>query len=167
MTRKPRQISARKIAIERAMSSQSGQATARKAAQILANQETGFLLPTARQKKNLVVAFVKRDMIVYGRAFDIVKVTSPVDLDDLAEVESKLAQIQLFEIKSTNKRNIGVDFQGYFFSLTAAEVLVAQSLKHQFKFALVNTLTKHHVELSLNELFGRARGIYPSWSILL
>ncbi len=66
-----------------------------------------------------------------------------------------------------NKEKMGLNFRGYFFSLTAAEVLVAQSLKLQFKFALVNTLTKHYVELSLNELFGRAKGIYPTWSILL
>jgi hypothetical protein len=106
-------------------------------------------------------------MIVYGRAFDIVKLGSPVNLSDLAEVESKISEIALCEIKSTNKTKINPSFRGYFFSLTAAEVLVAQSLKGQFKFILVNTLTKHHVELGLSELFGNAKGIYPTWSILL
>jgi hypothetical protein len=144
-----------------------GNATARRAAQILVGKQLGFALPTPKQKKNIVVAFVKSDMIVYGRAFDIIKLLAPVELDDLSEVEAKLNMIQLFEIKSTNKDKINVNFRGYFFGLTAAEVLVAQSLKQQFKFALVNTLTKHHVELSLNELFGRAKGIYPTWSILL
>lgn len=104
---------------------------------------------------------------IHRRAFDIVKLLAPVNLDDLAEVETKINKIQLFEIKSTNKEKMGLNFRGYFFSLTAAEVLVAQSLKLQFKFALVNTLTKHHIELNLNELFGRAKGIYPAWSILL
>jgi hypothetical protein len=145
----------------------TGNATARRAAQILVEKQAGFALPTPKQKKNIVVAFVKRDMIVYGRAFDIVKLLAPVNLDDLAEVEAKINKIQLFEIKSTNKEKMGLNFRGYFFSLTAAEVLVAQSLKLQFKFALVNTLTKHHIELNLNELFGRAKGIYPTWSILL
>lgn len=144
-----------------------GNATARRAAQILVEKQLGFTLPTPKQKKNIVVAFVKKNMIVYGRAFDIIKLLSPVDLDDLSEVEAKINKIQLFEIKSTNKDKINVSFRGYFFGLTAAEVLVAQSLKQQFKFALVNTLTKHHIELSLNELFGRAKGIYPTWSILL
>ncbi len=144
-----------------------GNATARRAAQILVEKQLGFTLPTPKQKKNIVVAFVKRDMIVYGRAFDIVKLLEPVELDDLSEVEAKINKIQLFEIKSTNKDKISINFRGYFFGLTAAEVLVAQSLKLQFKFALVNTLTKHHIELSLNELFGRAKGIYPTWSILL
>jgi len=144
-----------------------GNATARRAAQILVGKKLGFTLPTPKQKKNIVVAFVKRDMIVYGRAFDIIKLLEPVELDDLSEVEAKINKIQLIEIKSTNKDKISDTFRGYFFGLTAAEVLVAQSLKQQFKFALVNTLTKHHVELSLSELFGRAKGIYPTWSILL
>ncbi len=144
-----------------------GNATARRAAQILIEKQLGFTLPTPKQKKNIVVAFVKRDMIVYGRAFDIIKLLAPVDLDDLSDVESKINKIQLFEIKSTNKDKINVSFRGYFFGLTAAEVLVAQSLKQQFRFVLVNTLTKHYVELSLSELFGRAKGIYPTWSILL
>jgi hypothetical protein len=146
---------------------ESGSATARRAAQMLVEKQLGFILPTPKQKKNIVVAFVKRDMIVYGRAFDIVKLIAPIDLDDLSEIEARINKIQLFEIKSTRKDKINANFHGYFFSLTAAEVLVAQSLKQQFKFALVNTLTKHYVELSLNELFGRAKGIYPSWSILL
>lgn len=145
----------------------TGNKTARRAAQILAEKKLGFTLPTPKQKKNIVVAFVKKDMIVYGRAFDIVKLLAPINLDDLAEVEEKLNKIQLFEIKSTSKDKISVSFRGYFFSLTAAEVLVAQSLKQQFKFALVITLTKYHIELSLTELFGRAKGIYPGWSILL
>jgi hypothetical protein len=76
-----------------------GNQTARKAAQILVEKNEGFFIPTAKQKKNLVVAFVKQDMIVYGKAFDIVRLSSPVNLDDLSEVESKLDEIQLIEIK--------------------------------------------------------------------
>jgi hypothetical protein len=143
-----------------------GNATARLAAQILVDKNQGFVIPTGKQKKNVVVAFVKKDRIVYGRAFDIVKLLKPVDLDDLADIEKKLESIQLYEIKSTNKKGIGPDFNKYFFGLTAAEVLVAQSLKKQFKFAFVNSLTGVHIELDLAEMFGRAKGIYPTWSIL-
>ena len=49
----------------------SGSATAGKAALLLAGKGLGYLVPTAKQKKNLVVAFAKRDMIVYGKAFDV------------------------------------------------------------------------------------------------
>ena len=49
----------------------SGSATAGKAAQLLVAKGLGYLVPTAKQKKNLVVAFAKQDMIVYGKAFDV------------------------------------------------------------------------------------------------
>ena len=44
----------------------------------------------------------------------------------------------VFEIRSTCK-DAGSEFSGYFLVLTAAEVLVAQSLKKQFGFVLLNT----------------------------
>lgn len=145
---------------------QTGQKTARKAAAILVSKNVGFVIPTAREKLNLLVAFAKRGKVVYGRAFDIVKLTEPVDLADLAEVEKSLSGITIFEIKSTRKI-LKADFSAFFFSLTGAEVHVAQSLKKQFKFALVNTTTGEHLELDLAEIFGRAKGIYSGWSIML
>lgn len=143
---------------------QSGQTTAKKAAGILVAKAAGFQIPTARQKQNLLVAFAKKGKVVYGKAFDIVRVDGSVDLDDLANLEQNLGSVTIFEIKSTRKK-LKADFSGYFFALTAAEVLVAQSLKSQFKFALVNTGTREHLEMDLNEIFARAKGIYPTWSI--
>lgn len=142
----------------------SGSATAGKAAALLVDKGLGYLSPTGKQKKNLVVAFAKRDMIVYGKAFDVVRLSGPVNLDSLEEVEANLSRILVCEIKST-KKNVAEDFRGYFFGLTAAEVLVAQSLKAQFRFIFVNTVTGAHLELQLNEIFAKARGIYPTWSI--
>ena len=142
----------------------SGSATAGKAALLLASKGLGYLVPTAKQKKNLVVAFAKRDMIVYGKAFDVVHLSEPVDLDSLEEIEANLRKVVVCEIKST-KKDVTADFRGYFFGLTAAEVLVAQSLKSQFRFIFVNTVSGAHLELQLKEVFARARGIYPTWSI--
>src|SRR5665213_186025 len=81
--------------------SDSGSATARKAAQLLADKNIGYVVPTARQKRNLVVACAKRDLIVYGKAFDVLRLAGKVDLDSLEDVENKLAQIVICEIKST------------------------------------------------------------------
>ncbi len=142
----------------------SGQSTARKAAAILVAKDAGFWIPTARQKQNLAVAFAKRGMVVYGKAFDIVRTSGRVNLDDLAEMEQHLGKITIFEIKSTRKK-LKPDFSGYFFGLTAAEVLVAQSLKKNFKFVFVNITTGEFLELDLVGIFARARGIYPTWSI--
>jgi len=143
----------------------TGNTTARRAAEILTAKGLGFIVPTAKQKKNLGVAFAKRDMIVYGKAFDIVRLSGRVDLDHLEEIEQHLERITLYEIKSTAKE-VGVGFEGYFFGLTAAELLVSQSLKSRFKFIFVNTNTGNHIELSLSQMFARAKGIYPTWSIL-
>ena len=143
---------------------QSGQETAKNAAAILVAKKIGFLVPIGNQRKNLLVAFAKRGKVVYGKAFDVVKLAADLDLNDLAEVERNLAHITIYEVKSSRKK-LPADFGGYFFALTAAEVLVAQSLKKQFKFVLVNTTTREHLEITLAEIFSRAKGIYPTWSI--
>jgi hypothetical protein len=143
---------------------QSTQATAKKAAEILVAKNVGFIIPTAKQRQNLLVAFAKKGKVVYGKAFDVIRITESLDLDDLSTVESHLSEINVFEIKSSKKK-LPPDFSGYFFGLTAAEVLVAQSLKKQFKFVLVNTSTCEYLEIGLSEMFARAKGIYPTWSI--
>jgi hypothetical protein len=143
---------------------QSGQKTAKAAASILAGKGIGFIVPTAKQRQNLLVAFAKKGKVVYGKAFDIVKLAGDADLNNLADLEGRLDQVTVYEIKSSRKK-LSADFSGYFFALTAAEVLVAQSLKRQFKFVLVNTGTGDHLEMDLAEIFSRAKGIYPTWSI--
>jgi hypothetical protein len=143
---------------------QSGQRTARKACEILVAKKTGFIIPSAKGKQNLLVAFAKRGKVVYGKAFDIVKLAGRVDLENVDDLEGNLEKVTIFEIKSTKKR-LASDFSAYFFALTAAEVLVAQSLKKQFKFVFVNTVTKDHLELDLAQIFARSKGIYPTWSI--
>jgi fumarate hydratase class II len=57
------------------------------------------------------------------------------------------------------------DLKGYLFNITAAELLVAQSLGQQFRFVFVNTLSGEYQEMSLNEVFARSRAMYPAWHI--
>ncbi len=130
--------------------------------------DASFRNPTKAQRRNLAMAFAGRDKIVYGRAFDAVRISHEVevDLDELASVESNLRDLTLYEVKSTNRKNLKDDFKGYFFALTAAELLVAQSLGDQFRFLLIHTLSGARLELSLQDLLKRARSIYPSWSVL-
>src|SRR5437667_11143307 len=109
---------------------QSGQSTAKKAAALLVAKNIGFAIPTAKQRQNLLVAFAKKGKVVYGRAFDIVKLSAPVNLDDLPDIERQLSHLTVLEIKSSRKK-LGSEFGGFFFSLTGAEVLVAQSLRQQ------------------------------------
>jgi hypothetical protein len=143
---------------------QSRHKTAGRAAQQLVERKLGFHIPTAKEKRNLLVAFAECNLVVYGKAFDAVRLSRQVDLSSLVDVRANLEAITVYEIKSTN-RKLPPTFKGYFFALTGAEMLVAQSLKHRFRFAFVNTITGDVLDLSLVELFSRARGIYPTWSI--
>jgi hypothetical protein len=97
-----------------AVAKKTGNTTARRAAEILAAKGLGFVIPTVKQKRNLVVAFAKRDMIVYGKAFDIVRLVGEMDLDHLEKIEQHLERITLYEIKSTSK-GIDAGFKGHFF----------------------------------------------------
>jgi hypothetical protein len=76
--------------------------TAIAARSILLEKKLGFVVPTPRQKKTLVVEFAKAGFVVYGQAFDIVRLRSDIDLDDRESVERNLNNIDLYEIKSTN-----------------------------------------------------------------
>jgi hypothetical protein len=151
--------------IEAALSEASRNQTAKKAAKILLQSGALFVVPTAKQKRLLLVEFAKRNLVVYGKAFDVVKLAHKLNLDDASEIARNLDKIVLCEVKSSN-RKLPEDFKGYFFALTTAELLVAQNLKHRYRFVFVNTVTNAYIELTLQELFGRARGIYPTWSIM-
>lgn len=59
------------------------------------------------------------------------------------------------------------DFDGYFFSLSTAELLVAQSLGEQFRFAFVNTSSGHVSDRTLRRILQQTKSIYPSWNIRL
>ena len=118
-------------------------------------------LTRVRQKWALLGLLLLINLMAYSNSF-----TTGWHFDDLSNIEENLHGIIIFEIKSTRKP-LKPDFSTFFFSLTGAEVLVAQSLKKQFKFALVNTTTTEHLELGLAEIFARAKGIYSGWSIML
>src|SRR5258708_13045978 len=104
---------------------QSGHSTARKAAALLVAKGIGFIVPTAKQRQNLLVAFAKKGKVVYGKAFDVVKLAVAVDLNDLAEIERQIASITVCEIKSSRK-NLPIGFARFFFSLTRAQLPITQ-----------------------------------------
>jgi hypothetical protein len=141
------------------------QQTARRAVEILVAKGQGFHAPTGLEREALAIAFARKRKVIYGAAFDVVRLARELDLTDAEQIFTHLDAVELLEVKSTNRAAIGADFRGYFFALTTAELLVAQSLGPQFKFAFVNTISEDHIELSLQEVFTRSRGIYPTWSI--
>jgi hypothetical protein len=139
--------------------------TAKLAIKILLELDVGFHLPTNRERDALLVGFAMRRKVLYGAAFDIVRCRESVNLTDSASIAANISSVTTYEIKSTNKAATRPDFGGYFFDLTTAELLVAQSLGDQYRFAFVNTLSRMWVEMTLNQIFQRARKIYPKWAI--
>ena len=134
---------------------ESRQGTAKKAISLLVSLNKGYKEPNRTERLNLVIAFAKLNKVIYGKAFDVVKISSAekIDLENLSEVENNIGKIIICEIKSTTKENIGRSFEKYFFGLTTAELLVAQNLKNHFKFVFVNIKTEEVMELTLKQIF--------------
>lgn len=59
----------------------SGSSTAKIALAMLTQGDPAFLQPTKAQRRNLAMAFAAEDKIVYGRAFDAVRVPDGLDID--------------------------------------------------------------------------------------
>jgi hypothetical protein len=110
--------------------------------------------------------------VVYGQAFDLVRVKqgAAVDFSDLTALTKAVANndVVLIEVKATRvSRTAKGHFVGHFFGISTAELLVAQSLGDLYKFVFVNTQTEEAYEVSLQQVYARARAIYPTWSITL
>jgi len=147
------------------MAERSGHKWAAAAARdLLCQKDPGFRKLTAPQKLRLVVAFAKRGVVVYGQAFDLVRCDPSLNLNDDSAIEKARDEIRLYEVKSSS-RTLKPGFASYFFSFSTAELLVAQSLGDNYRFIFVNVNSGECLDLSLREVFGRARTIYPSWSI--
>lgn len=89
---------------------QTGQRTAKIAAEIL--RESGFVIPAAAQREAILIAFVRAGYVIYGKAFDVVKCSGPVDLTSSDEVLKNIDRVTLFEVKSTNKPTVKPSFRG-------------------------------------------------------
>lgn len=139
--------------------------TAQNAIEILCNKNLGFRELHGIEKTNLALSFARKNMILYGQAFDLIKSKKRIDFTNEKEISNNLDSITVYEIKSTNRQNMSKDFTNYFFDLTTAELLVAQSLGDQYKFAFVNTITTDFIELTINQVFAKAKKVYPKWAI--
>jgi hypothetical protein len=129
-----------------------GKATASKALALLEQQ--GYARRVSRrEKRRIVIDFAATGIPIFGQAFDAIR-----------EVDGTMT---LVEVKATSSKRAAADFGGHFFSVTTAEILVAQKLRDRYIFAFVNVATSAVMLLTLRELLARARSIYPSWSIRL
>lgn len=140
-------------------------ATSRRAIDILLSEHDGFNRPTRLERRELHVGFAMRGFALPGAAYDIIRVDGDVDLADCKSIAKNLDAITLYEIKSTNRAAMKDDLKGYFFNITATELLVAQTLGERFKFGFVNVLTGSLSTLSLAEVMAKSRAFYPAFHI--
>lgn len=142
-------------------------ATERSAKQYLCKADGRYRIPLSSQKKALLVGFAMCGKALTGSAYDAVRLEYDIDLDDPEAIARDNAAITLIEIKSTVQEAIGPDLRGYFFNITSAELMVAQSLKDQYRFVFLNLARGDWQELSINEVLSRSKAIYPAYHIRL
>lgn len=142
-----------------------GHRTAQRAVEILVANDPSYHCPSRAERDALLVGYAKHRKVLYGAAFDAIRLERPVDLLDPEAIAGAIDAITICEVKSTNRTAMGSDLKGYFFNITAAELLTAQSVGERFRFVFVNTITGEHQEMRLNDIFGRARAMYPAWHI--
>jgi hypothetical protein len=142
-----------------------GHRTARTAVEMLCAADPRYRCPTRAERDALLVGFAKHRMTLNGAAFDAVRLERDVDLADPEHIASDMDAITICEVKSTNRVSLKADLRGYFFNITAAELLTAQSLGDRYRFVFLNTVTGDNTEMVLTEVFSRARGLYPAWHI--
>lgn len=105
----------------------AGHRTARAAVELLVAADPRYC-PTRPERDALLVGFAKRRMTLNGAAFDAVRLDRPTDLSNSDAIATDLDVITICEVKSTNRPRLKADLKGYFFNITAAELLTAQSL---------------------------------------
>ena len=152
-------------ALPDATAADNGHRTARRAVELLCQLDASYRCPTRSERDALLVAFAKHRKTLHTAAFDAVRLAAPLDLVNADAIADQIDLVTICEVKSTNRTMMGANLKGYFFNITAAEMLTAQGLGRQYRFVFVNTLTGHHQEMSLQDVMGRARAMYPAWHI--
>lgn len=142
-----------------------GHQTARSAVRYLLALDQGYHEPTRAERDALLIGFAKARLPLYGAAFDVLRLTAAVDLTNPDDIFRNFDNILVCEVKSSNRSSLRSDLCGYFFNITAGEMLTAQALGKRYRFLFVNTVTQTHVERSLTEVFAAAKAMYPAWHI--
>jgi len=131
--------------------------TEEKARKILLKLE-GFRQLSKIEKRNLIMEFAKKGKVVTIRAFDLVRTKKKINFLDKKDIAKNIDSITLIEMKSTD-RELGKDFSRYFFGITMTEIIIAQSLKKQYKFVFVNIHSNEILELHLPQVFAKIKNL--------
>lgn len=111
-----------------------------------------------------MVAFATKGKSIGKDAFDLVKCPPTLDLLEIgANYYKWLPRVRIYEVKGTREGKEG--FRNHFFSMSTAELLAAQNLRSQYRFAFVNITTHEVKDWSLRQVLSRTKILYPEWAI--
>ena len=109
------------------LSKSSRQQTAKNAAKILVDKGIGFVIPTPKQKRILLIEFARRNLVVYGKAFDILKATEPINLDDQTTSAKHLDAVVLTRSNQQTSKKLALISKSTFLLLRQQKLCAEQS----------------------------------------
>jgi hypothetical protein len=119
--------------------------------------------------KVLLAALRDSGIVIKKSSFDAIAMPEAQSFDfcDQTAVRSALPDMVFIEIKTANQDRVGVDFSGYFFSLTESEIVASEALGKRHRVALYNKSTRVLFMTSVSELLARAKSATWQFSIQL
>ena len=123
------------------------------------------LFPTER--KNILIAFAKKNKAVHSQAYDLIHTKSEIDFSDIRDIERKIEDITFIEVKSTDDKDRDAKFTGHFFGVSVNEMIMAQGHVKQYKFVFVNVIHGYKLEMDLPMFFTRIKQQWHTFSFRL
>ncbi|EPR44201.1 hypothetical protein dsx2_1796 [Desulfovibrio sp. X2] len=140
----------------------------RRAAEVTALEALGCIpKPKGQGLENLLAIAGKGK--VGKRAFDglLLPRGLVIDYNDKAAIKTHRTNIIFIEVKTTGREGIGMDFQGFYFSMSDNEMKAAKALGKRYRFAFHNRRTGQTMLLTYAQLMRRVRARQVSHSILI
>lgn len=119
--------------------------------------------PKGQKLQNIIDELALTGVDIKGSSFDAIYSSEPVDLDDTESIKDRLNDIIFVEIKTTRKKNIGPNFEGFFFALTENEISAAEQLGERHRVLLYNMNNGASQLTSVPEIWKRSSSI--NWQV--
>jgi hypothetical protein len=112
-----------------------------------------------------MAALRERGAAIKRSSFDAIALPEGrvVDFADPAAVATSLPDMVFVEIKTANQKRVRPDFSGFFFALTAGELMASEVLGVRHRVILLNKATGTMLLTSVPEILARARS--TNWQV--
>jgi hypothetical protein len=132
---------------------------------LVLSQDNWVERPRGREIKILLSCLEERNIRIKASSFDAIQVPEEVKVDfSLRDsVAASLSVLKFIEIKTSSKVTVDADFNGFYFSISEAELLAAEALGDQYVVALHHKVSQTYRFYSMDEIFRRRRSL--SWQV--